>query len=56
MQDRAPSGDEAAQWLREQRPVPHIDISWRNERPVAEANRRRILEILFSPSADTPSA
>lgn len=56
MQEGAPSGAEAARWLREQRPVPHIDIGWRDEKPVAAENRRRILEILFSPSADTPSA
>ena len=57
--DASTSCDDAAAWLRERYkndPKPVIDISWREGEPVSRANYERILEILFSPRADSPSA
>lgn len=56
MQDGAAiPGGEASGWLRERfgaDPEPQISITWRDEKPDPVAYRR-ILEILFSPRADS---
>ncbi|MGA4942168.1 hypothetical protein [Streptomyces cinereoruber] len=59
MQDGSIQGEEASAWLKAHfagEAEPSIDLGWRDEEPVSSASRRRILEILFSPRADTPSA
>ncbi|MFE4370356.1 hypothetical protein ACFRMN_19340 [Streptomyces sp. NPDC056835] len=58
MQDGASAGEDAGAWLREHfkgDPAPEISITWRDEEPDPVAYRR-ILEILFAPRADSPSA
>lgn len=59
MQDGASiSGDDASAWLRERckdEPETKVDISWRDQKPDPVAYRR-LLELLFSPRADSPSA
>lgn len=59
MQDGSIRGEEASAWLKQHfadASGSDINIGWRDEEPVSSANHRRILEILFSPRADTPSA
>lgn len=59
MQDGSIRGEEASAWLKAHvagEPEASLSIAWRDEEPVSDAAQRRILEILFSPRADTPSA
>ncbi|MFC5799150.1 hypothetical protein [Streptomyces formicae] len=60
MQDGASiSGNEASAWLREHfadKPERKVNITWRDEEPISDAAQRRILEILFTPRAGSPSA
>lgn len=59
MQDGPIRGEEASDWLKGHfagDSAPSINISWRDQEAVSDAKRRRVLEILFSPRADTPSA
>jgi hypothetical protein len=55
--DRTADGDAAGEWLRQNitDPDSQIDITWRDEAPDPVAYRR-ILEILFSPRSDSPTA